>query len=45
MGQGHGSDTSVLLAAAGQAALDLVGTAVPVSRVRTLPAPGVPRGR
>jgi D-alanyl-D-alanine carboxypeptidase (penicillin-binding protein 5/6) len=42
MGQGRGSDTSALLAAAGHAALDLVGPAVRVSGVGALPAPGAP---
>ena len=40
MGQGHGSDTSALLAAAGEAAEGLVGPAVPVRGARALPAPG-----
>jgi hypothetical protein len=45
MGQGEGNDTSVLLAAAGEAALQLVGAVAPASRVRPPHAPGVSAGR
>jgi D-alanyl-D-alanine carboxypeptidase (penicillin-binding protein 5/6) len=40
MGQGQGSDTSVLLAAAGEAATQLVESVAPAIRVRTIAAPG-----
>jgi len=40
MGQGQGSDTSVILAAAGEAATQLVGSVAPAIRVRTIAAPG-----
>jgi D-alanyl-D-alanine carboxypeptidase (penicillin-binding protein 5/6) len=40
LGQGRGNDTSVLLAAAGEAALQLVDSAVPAIRVRTIRSPG-----
>jgi D-alanyl-D-alanine carboxypeptidase (penicillin-binding protein 5/6) len=40
LGQGQGSDTSVLLGAAGEAAQLLVASDAPATRVRTLPAPG-----
>jgi D-alanyl-D-alanine carboxypeptidase (penicillin-binding protein 5/6) len=46
MGQGQGSDTSALLAAAGEAATQLVESVAPAIGVRTLAAPGAggPRG-
>ncbi len=47
MGQGQGSDTSVILAAAGEAATQLVDSAAPAIRMRTIGAPaaaGGPRG-
>ncbi len=37
MGQGQGNDTSVLLAAAGEAAQQLVHSVAPATRVRTIP--------
>jgi D-alanyl-D-alanine carboxypeptidase (penicillin-binding protein 5/6) len=40
MGQGEGSDTSVILAAAGEAAKQLVDSVAPAIRVRTIAAPG-----
>jgi D-alanyl-D-alanine carboxypeptidase (penicillin-binding protein 5/6) len=40
MGQGEGSDTSVILAAAGEAATQLVESVAPAIRVRTIAAPG-----
>jgi D-alanyl-D-alanine carboxypeptidase (penicillin-binding protein 5/6) len=40
MGQGQGTDTSVLLAAAGQAAQQLVQSVAPATSGRTTPAPG-----
>ena len=40
MGQGQGNDTSVLLAAAGEAAQQLVQSIAPATSVRTTPAPG-----
>jgi len=40
MGQGEGSDTSEILAAAGEAATQLVESAAPAMRVGTTPAPG-----
>jgi D-alanyl-D-alanine carboxypeptidase (penicillin-binding protein 5/6) len=40
MGQGEGSDTSAILAAAGEAAQQLVESVAPASRVRTIAAPG-----
>jgi D-alanyl-D-alanine carboxypeptidase (penicillin-binding protein 5/6) len=40
MGQGQGSDTSVILAAAGEAATQLVESVAPAIRVRTTAAPG-----
>ncbi|HWE10745.1 MAG TPA: hypothetical protein VG325_15445 [Solirubrobacteraceae bacterium] len=40
MGQGHGSDTSVILATAGEAATQLVASVAPAIRVRTIAAPG-----
>jgi D-alanyl-D-alanine carboxypeptidase (penicillin-binding protein 5/6) len=40
MGQGEGSDTSVILAAAGEAATQLVESVAPVIRVGTIAAPG-----
>jgi D-alanyl-D-alanine carboxypeptidase (penicillin-binding protein 5/6) len=40
MGQGQGSDTSVILAAAGKAAKQLVDSVAPAIRVRTIAAPG-----
>jgi D-alanyl-D-alanine carboxypeptidase len=43
LGQGQGSDTSMLLAAAGEAAQQLVGSVDP-TRVRTIGAPAVAGG-
>jgi D-alanyl-D-alanine carboxypeptidase (penicillin-binding protein 5/6) len=40
MGPGQGSDTSVILAAAGEAATQLVESVAPAIRVRTFAAPG-----
>ena len=40
MGQGQGSDTSVILAAAGEAATQLVESVAPAIRVCTTAAPG-----
>jgi D-alanyl-D-alanine carboxypeptidase (penicillin-binding protein 5/6) len=40
MGQGQGSDTSVILAAAGEAATQLVESVAPTIAVRTIAAPG-----
>jgi D-alanyl-D-alanine carboxypeptidase (penicillin-binding protein 5/6) len=40
MGQGQGSDTPALLAAAGEAARQLVESVAPATRVRTIAAPG-----
>jgi serine-type D-Ala-D-Ala carboxypeptidase (penicillin-binding protein 5/6) len=40
LGQGQGSDTSVILAAAGEAATQLVESVAPAIRVRTIAAPG-----
>jgi D-alanyl-D-alanine carboxypeptidase (penicillin-binding protein 5/6) len=40
MGQGQGSDTSVILAAAGEAAMQLVESVAPAIGVRTIGAPG-----
>ena len=40
MGQGEGSDTSVILAAAGEAATQLVESVAPVIRARTMAVPG-----
>jgi D-alanyl-D-alanine carboxypeptidase (penicillin-binding protein 5/6) len=45
LGQGEGSDTSALLAAAGDAAEQLVGSVAPAIRVRARPAPGAPGDR
>jgi serine-type D-Ala-D-Ala carboxypeptidase (penicillin-binding protein 5/6) len=45
MGQGEGSDTSALLAAAGEAAEQLVDSADPTIRVRTAAADGIARQR
>ena len=45
MGQGQGNDTSVLLAAAGDAAEQLVDSVAPATGVRTLPAPGAAGGQ
>jgi D-alanyl-D-alanine carboxypeptidase (penicillin-binding protein 5/6) len=45
MGQGQGNDTSVLLAAAGEAAEQLVDSVAPATGVRTLPAPGAAGGQ
>jgi len=45
MGQGQGDDTSVLLAAAGEAAQQLVDSVAPALPVRTRPAPGASGGR
>ena len=39
-GQGQGSDTSAILAAAGDAATQLVESVAPAIRVRTIAAPG-----
>lgn len=44
MGQGEGSDTSALLSAAGEAAVQLVESAVPARGARGTPAPSVPLG-
>jgi D-alanyl-D-alanine carboxypeptidase (penicillin-binding protein 5/6) len=44
MGQGQGSDTSVILAAAGEAAKQLVDSVAPANRVRTVVAPGAAAG-
>ena len=44
MGQGQGSDTSVILAAAGEAATQLVESVAPAIRVRTIAAPGAGLG-
>jgi serine-type D-Ala-D-Ala carboxypeptidase (penicillin-binding protein 5/6) len=43
MGQGHGSDTSVILAAAGEAATQLVESVAPAIRMRTIAVPGADR--
>jgi hypothetical protein len=40
LGQGQGSDTSLILAAAGEAATQLVDSVAPAIRVRTIAAPG-----
>jgi hypothetical protein len=40
LGQGQGSDTSVILAAAGEAATQLIESVAPAIRVRTIVAPG-----
>ena len=45
MGQGEGSDTRALLAAAGEAAEQLVESAAPASRVSMATASGAPGGR
>jgi D-alanyl-D-alanine carboxypeptidase (penicillin-binding protein 5/6) len=45
MGQGEGSDTSVILAAAGEAAKQLVDSVAPATRVPTIAASRAPRGR
>jgi len=45
MGQGEGNDTSALLAAAGDAARQLVDAVAPATRVRRRPVPGAARGR
>jgi D-alanyl-D-alanine carboxypeptidase (penicillin-binding protein 5/6) len=45
LGQGQGGDTSAILAAAGDAAQQLVDSLAPVLPVRTRPAPGAPGGR
>jgi D-alanyl-D-alanine carboxypeptidase (penicillin-binding protein 5/6) len=42
LGQGRGSNTSELLAAAGQAAQQLVNSGAPATRVRAIDAPGAP---
>jgi serine-type D-Ala-D-Ala carboxypeptidase (penicillin-binding protein 5/6) len=44
MGQGEGSDTAAILAAAGEAAEQLVGSATPGGEGRPVAAPGVPVG-
>ena len=43
MGQGQGSDTSAILAAAGEAATQLVDSVAPAIRARTMAAPGARR--
>jgi hypothetical protein len=40
LGQGQGSDTSEIIAAAGEAATQLVDSVAPAIRVRTIAAPG-----
>ena len=45
LGQGQGSDTSALLAAAGEAAEQLVGAVDPTVRGHTIAAPGAAGGR
>jgi D-alanyl-D-alanine carboxypeptidase (penicillin-binding protein 5/6) len=45
LGQGQGSDTAAVLAAAGEAAKQLVDSLAPVSRLRTTTASGTPGGR
>jgi D-alanyl-D-alanine carboxypeptidase (penicillin-binding protein 5/6) len=45
MGQGEGGDTSVILAAAGEAAERLVHSVVPVDRMRTIPPPAAAGSR
>jgi D-alanyl-D-alanine carboxypeptidase (penicillin-binding protein 5/6) len=45
LGQGQGSDTSVILAAAGEAAQQLVDSVAPAIRVRTTPPSGAAGGR
>lgn len=45
LGQGQGSDTPALLAAAGDAAQQLVDSVAPALPVRTRTAPGAPGGR
>jgi D-alanyl-D-alanine carboxypeptidase (penicillin-binding protein 5/6) len=45
LGQGEGSDTRVILAAAGEAAQQLVDSVAPATRVSTTAAPGAPGGR
>jgi D-alanyl-D-alanine carboxypeptidase (penicillin-binding protein 5/6) len=45
MGQGEGGDTSAILAAAGEAAEQLVDSVAPTSSVRTVTVPGAPGGR
>ncbi len=42
MGQGDGGDTSAILAAAGEAAVQMVDSVDPASRVRAISAPGAP---
>jgi serine-type D-Ala-D-Ala carboxypeptidase (penicillin-binding protein 5/6) len=42
MGQGEGSDTAAILAAAGEAAVQLVDSVDPASRVPTMTVPGAP---
>jgi len=44
MGQGQGSDTSAILAAAGEAAKQLVDSAAPASRMSTVTVSGAPGG-
>jgi serine-type D-Ala-D-Ala carboxypeptidase (penicillin-binding protein 5/6) len=44
MGQGQGSDTSVILAAAGEAATQLVDSVAPAIRVSTIAAPAAAAG-
>jgi len=45
LGQGHGSDTLALLAAAGEAAEQLVDFVAPAIHVRAIAAPGAAGGR
>jgi serine-type D-Ala-D-Ala carboxypeptidase (penicillin-binding protein 5/6) len=45
MGQGQGSDTSVILAGAGEAAKQLVNSVAPAIPVSTIPAPAAAGGR
>jgi D-alanyl-D-alanine carboxypeptidase (penicillin-binding protein 5/6) len=44
MGQGQGSNTSTILAAAGEAAEELVDSVLPANRVSTVTVPGAPGG-
>jgi serine-type D-Ala-D-Ala carboxypeptidase (penicillin-binding protein 5/6) len=44
MGQGQGSNTSTILAAAGEAAEKLVDSVLPANRVSTVTVPGAPGG-
>ena len=45
LGQGEGSDTSAILAAAGEAAKQMVDSVAPTIRVRAIAAPGAAAGR